>query len=244
METCLYQFSVSHYCEKARWALDYKGISYRVRNLLPGRHIKTIRAIAPETSVPVLQIDDKYIQGSDQIISYLDQHYPDKRLTPDDPELLKQVLQWERFAADKIADPLLSFFYHFLLQEPKILIPLLSRGGPWYGPLWLNLGFSTLNRRMRGAYQINSRTAQVAMLVVDKAIKHLESHLTTHTYLAGEYFTRADLSVAALLSPLVQPERGYIKPETLGHDRLSDYRNSHLKNPVFRWVNTLYNTYR
>jgi glutathione S-transferase len=32
----LYQFQFSHYCEKARWALDYKGLAYAPKNLLPG----------------------------------------------------------------------------------------------------------------------------------------------------------------------------------------------------------------
>jgi len=51
----LYQFGVSHYCEKARWAMDYKGLPYRPRNLLPGPHIKQMRKIAPDIIVPVLE---------------------------------------------------------------------------------------------------------------------------------------------------------------------------------------------
>jgi glutathione S-transferase len=44
----LYQFRFSHYCIKARWALEHKRIAYRERNLLPGAHIKVARAlIAP-----------------------------------------------------------------------------------------------------------------------------------------------------------------------------------------------------
>jgi glutathione S-transferase len=33
-----YQFYFSHYCEKARWALDYRGASYKSRNLIPRLH--------------------------------------------------------------------------------------------------------------------------------------------------------------------------------------------------------------
>ena len=42
----LYQFPLSHFCEKARWALDYKSIAYRPVNLLPGFH--TMRALTAE----------------------------------------------------------------------------------------------------------------------------------------------------------------------------------------------------
>ena len=41
----LYQFAISHYCEKIRWALDYKGLNYETVNLLPGQHVKTIRKL-------------------------------------------------------------------------------------------------------------------------------------------------------------------------------------------------------
>ncbi len=34
----LYQFPISHYCEKTRWNLEAKGLSYRIENLLPGPH--------------------------------------------------------------------------------------------------------------------------------------------------------------------------------------------------------------
>lgn len=50
----LYQFAFSHFCEKARWALDYKSIPYTPVNLLPGLRIKPIRKLAPKTCMPVL----------------------------------------------------------------------------------------------------------------------------------------------------------------------------------------------
>jgi glutathione S-transferase len=153
-------------------------------------------------------------------------------------------MHWERFAANKLADPLRCIFYHDLLQEPKTLIPILAQGGPWYGPLWLHLAYRKLNRRMREVYKINSHTAQLAMHVVDKAIKQLEKQLATNAFLVGDCFSRADLSVASLLSPLVLPERGYLKPEALRSSALLDYRKRYINSPVFRWVSTLYNTYR
>ncbi|MBW2292390.1 MAG: glutathione S-transferase N-terminal domain-containing protein, partial [Deltaproteobacteria bacterium] len=42
----LYEFSLSHYNEKARWALDYKGIPYRSRPVLPGFHQGILRRLS------------------------------------------------------------------------------------------------------------------------------------------------------------------------------------------------------
>lgn len=244
MDAKLYQFPVSHYCEKARWALEYKGIPYQAQTLLPGLHIKKLKSLVPETTVPVLVINNDVIQGSDQIIDHLDVLFPDNSLTPHDPEQRQQVTEWETFAATKIADPLRCFYYYHLLEQPKTLIPLFSEGGPWYGKYFLRITFKQIKQRMQAGYHLNQRNAQLAMRVVDKAIGQLETHLTTHPFLVGDSFTRADLSVCALLSPLVIPERGYLKLTALTSQALRDYRMARIKSPVFRWVNTIYNTYR
>ncbi|HEY9121195.1 MAG TPA: glutathione S-transferase N-terminal domain-containing protein, partial [Marinobacter sp.] len=74
----LYQFAISHYCEKVRWALDYKGLSYETISLLPGQHVKTIRKLTGgDSSVPVLDHDGHRVQGSKEIIDYLDETFPE-----------------------------------------------------------------------------------------------------------------------------------------------------------------------
>ena len=53
--TRLYTFTISHFAEKARWSLDYKGIHYQEKRLVPGSHVPIIKRIAPSTFVPVLE---------------------------------------------------------------------------------------------------------------------------------------------------------------------------------------------
>ena len=80
----LYQFAISHYCEKIRWALEYKGLNYETVNLLPGQHVKTIRKLTGQaSSVPVLEHDGQVVQGSAAILDYLDQAFPEHSLTPE-----------------------------------------------------------------------------------------------------------------------------------------------------------------
>ena len=42
-ERTLYQFPISHYCEKTRWHLDAKGLPYVTKNLVPGVHRLVLR---------------------------------------------------------------------------------------------------------------------------------------------------------------------------------------------------------
>ena len=98
----LYQFPFSHYCEKTRWALDYKGIPYRVVNLLPGVHRWTVGELAPETCVPVLRDGEITVQDSTAIIDYLDTRYPNPSLTPDAPGTARQALEWEEYLDEEV----------------------------------------------------------------------------------------------------------------------------------------------
>ncbi len=63
----LLEFPRSHFCEKARWALDYKGIPFEAVAILPGFHRITVRKYARDSAVPVLLTDDGAVQGSSSL---------------------------------------------------------------------------------------------------------------------------------------------------------------------------------
>lgn len=98
----LYLFPISHYCEKARWARDYKNIDYRVKNLLPGLHVKKTRALTGSTEMPILKHAQNVISNSSEIISYVDEIFPDKMLTLVDEGIRNASFEWERFVDNEI----------------------------------------------------------------------------------------------------------------------------------------------
>src|SRR5208282_9506 len=46
----LWQFAISHYAEKARWALDHKHVPHIRRSLLPGPHLSRIKKMTGQTA--------------------------------------------------------------------------------------------------------------------------------------------------------------------------------------------------
>ena len=69
----LWQFTGSHFNEKARWALDWKGVRHERRSLLPGPHALKIWRMTGQTSVPVLELDGRAIHDSTRIIAALEE---------------------------------------------------------------------------------------------------------------------------------------------------------------------------
>lgn len=208
MAVKLYQFCISHYCEKVRWALDYKGIKYETVNLLPGQHVKAIKKMTgAESSVPVLDHDGQIVQGSAQILDYLEQAFPEPALTPVDPALRQQALDWEK-KLDELAGPAIrTWVYHYFLQRPKVVIPLLAAGTPFYNRIALSLAFSRVDEIMRNWMKINQKTADAAQQTLEDLVTELADIYGQRPYLVGEHFSRADLAAAGLLAPLFQPSR-------------------------------------
>jgi len=238
----LYQFPISHYCEKARWALDYKNIPYKVKNLLPGPHVKQVMSMAKRSEVPVLQHEGNIIQHSDKIIDYLDKSFPDKALTPGEEENRIKALEWEDFVNKEVGMNLRTFFYHTLLDHPELLIPIFTYKGPWYGKILMKLIFPTLRLKMIKLMRINDQTAVQAKQDLKLAIDKINLHLSENKYLAGDEFSRADLAAASLLAPLIQPEKyGLPWPKPLPpalQDTLDEWQ------PDLIWVKEIYNKHR
>lgn len=208
MSRILYQFPISHYCEKIRWAMDYKGLDYTLKNLFPGLHLRTTKKMAPKTYVPILIDQGEQLQNSHVILNYLDEKYPDKSLSPKDPELLKKALEWEKYCDTEIGVHVRRFGYHYLLSAPKTVIPFFTQGGPCWGPLFFKLFFSKLEPIMRKVMSIDDAGAKKSEVKIQQAIDKLHEEYQQREFLVGDKFGRADLAAAALLAPLIMPQ-GY-----------------------------------
>ena len=71
MTNRLITIGASHYCEKARWALDHLGVDYQLRHLPPGAHLEITKELgAAGSSLPLLVRGAEFVQGSGAIIDW------------------------------------------------------------------------------------------------------------------------------------------------------------------------------
>jgi glutathione S-transferase len=207
MPLLLYQFAISHFSEKVRWALDYKGIAYEPKFLLPGMHVKTVRGLTGQkiTSVPVLVDNGQAVQGSAAILDHLDATFPEKPLLPDEHNARASALAWETRLDDEAGPAVRTFAYHHLLQRPKVVAPLLAAKTPFWNPYMLRLGFSRVEEIMRETMAINQKTADRAQTVIESLLGEMADIYRQGRFLAGDRFSRADLTAGALFAPLFMP---------------------------------------
>lgn len=201
----LYTFQVSHFAEKARWALDYKRVPYEERRLLPGPHLAVTRRLSRRTSVPLLLAGGRVVQGSSEIIDFAEQRWLDRPLNPQDSGLLEQALELEGWLDRELGERLRRVFYFYALRQPEIVLQLFTQGGPWWGRLFYKAGLPFVGDRIRKMYAINSENVATDLQQLAAAFKRLDALLEGRKHLVGDHFTRADLTLAALTAPMWQP---------------------------------------
>ena len=65
---------ISHYCEKARWALERAGLDYAEERHVQGISILVARRAGGGETMPVLVADEGVFGESEEILRYADEH--------------------------------------------------------------------------------------------------------------------------------------------------------------------------
>jgi len=112
----LWQFTSSHFNEKARWALDFKRVPHIRHSLVPGFHVPTVRRMTGKTHVPVLQLNGATIDDSTRIIEVLERAYPEPALYPADPAEQRRALELEDYFDEELGPYIRRWI--FLLSFP------------------------------------------------------------------------------------------------------------------------------
>ncbi len=234
----LYQFENSHFCEKARWALDFKGLAYQPKTLVPGPHSAIVKKLAARSSVPVMVDGAATVQDSTAIISYLDEKYPQAPLTPDDPEQAQEAIEWEEYLDAEIGVPLRLWFYYHLLPDRRATTEFLLDRAPWYGrPLYAVI-FPKLKTTMQKLMSVDAASVKEAEQRLDSAWKALNERLAQRSYLVGDRFSRADLTACALLYLFCYP------PDIKMPDAVNALRSARSNDRFFTWATQTYAEHR
>lgn len=214
----LWQFTASHYNEKARWALDWKGIEYVRRSLLPGPHLPVVLWMTRQTAVPVLVLDDRPIADSTRIIEALELRQPEPPLIPAGAEERRRALELEDFCDREIGPHVRRALFAEILDDADYTCALFSQDASEIARRAYRTLFPAVRVAMRSQMGIDAERAALSRERAARACDRLESELAASGtgYLVGDRFTVADLTAAALLSPIVQPpEFPYAWPPTL-----------------------------
>jgi glutathione S-transferase len=245
METpVLWQFTYSHFNEKARWALDSKAVPHLRRSLIPGFHIMKVMGMTGQTSVPVLILNGKTIFDSSRIIEALEEAYPQPSLYPDNADERRRALELEDFFDEELGPYIRRWAFHVALPYREGFASVYARHASLGTRLAYRAAFPALREVMKRTMSINAADAEIARKKTLEAMDRIDRELGASSYLVGDHFTVADLAAAALLSPLVMPpEFPYPLPLPLP-EPISRMRESVSQHRAFKWTLQIYRLHR
>lgn len=239
----LHQFAISHFCEKVRWALDFKGFDWRADAHVPGLHARPARRLTGQSSLPVLELaPGRAIADSSAILDALETLRPEPALTPAEPVPAAAARRWEARLDEHLGVAVRRVCYATLLEHRDIVLPLLAHGTPWYGRPLLRVAWPALASRMREGFGLTPANVVRARQDIERIVGELAAARDASGYLVGGCFTRADLSAAALLAPLIrEPTYGVPWPARMP-EPLGSWCESLA--PELEWVSATYAAHR
>jgi glutathione S-transferase len=187
---------ISHYCEKARWALERAGIAYREQRHVQGVHELVSRRHGGTGTLPVLLTPHGTFKSSEAIVRYADRRL-DEPLFTGEPEVERLA---RHFDATLGPDGRRLIYAH-MLREPDLMLPYNNQGVPAWEAQALTRCFTLARRYASTKLAIedpDADRAKVFAVFDEVAARRTE-------YLCGDRFTAADLTFAALAAAVVLP---------------------------------------
>jgi glutathione S-transferase len=240
----LWHFRISHYNEKVRWALDHKRWPHRRRALVPGWHMLTARRLSGRTRLPILELDGRIFADSTAIIAELERRRPDPPLYPADPAERDRALALEEHFDEAVAPDLRRLFWSCYLGDGAACARMATDGrGRVARAVWRGL-FPLVRPLFRRQLGADAERVAAARRRLGEHFDRLEAEIGPSGYLAGDRFSIADLTAAAIMTAIIRPpEFSYPLPEPWPA-ALVELRASVAQRAGFAWVVDIYSRHR
>ncbi|MCA9537815.1 MAG: glutathione S-transferase [Myxococcales bacterium] len=247
MTPVLITIPFSHFCEKARWALNHAGVAFVERGHAPLLHVPAVKRVGGQRSVPTLQTEEGTLCDSTDILAWADARASaERKLLPTDPALRDEVLALEDDFDRRLGVASRHVFYSITLKDLKRVRKVVREGIPGFERFILPALMPVAARVIRRVYRITPERTEKAYAKVRATFDEVEARLADgRPYLCGDRFTAADLTFAALAAPTVAPpEYGVPLPEDDLPEGLRPWLDECRARPAGQFALRLYREHR
>ncbi|PTL79331.1 glutathione S-transferase family protein [Vitiosangium sp. GDMCC 1.1324] len=242
-ERTLYQFPISHYCEKTRWNLDAKGLSFRIENLFPGAHRLVTKRLTKGArgTVPVLVDRGTVVTDSTDIALYLERGYPSApALIPAEGPERERVLELEAYFDEMAGKHVRRWVYAKLFASGTDIEPLMFGGFPLPLRLVGHVLIPVIKRVIRSQYALTPDKVAESKVKLLEGLDRLEREIQgdPSRYLAGHSLSIADIAAASLYAPLVGAEGSpfVLRPGEVLPPEVTEMRAAVMARPAGQWL--------
>jgi glutathione S-transferase len=198
----------SHFCEKARWALDATGVAYREEGHPPGLHRRAVRRVRGRGSVPVLVVEDgRVLDDSPLIVRFADDAaLPGREILPPEGPLRDEALALERDFDFHLAPHIRRFVYFHVLPRRDLALAQFRRNVPAGEARIVTVFYPLLRLFMKRFMNVTPERSLASRDRTRQVFDQIGQRLADgRPFLLGDRFGLADIAFASLAAPLVVP---------------------------------------
>lgn len=241
----LYQFEMSHYCEKVRLILDYKGLAYRKIEVTPGVGQLDLFRISGQRQVPVLKDESHIVADSTAIALYLEEKYPDRPLLPSDLKQRGLCLMMESWADESIGLNGRKVMLGAFSQHPAFRTAALPATVPDFLKTLIGAVPHEALDLLGTGVGFGPDAVKAARQAMEQNLEALTLLLQDSPYLVADHPTLADFAVAGLSMYVKFPAGSYLEiPESLKGQGVPGLADAPAYQTFWDWRDRLYTDYR
>ncbi len=206
---------ISHYCEKARWALERAGLDYREERHVQGVHQLAARRAGGGVTVPVLVTPERVVAESAEILEWVDERLErEQRLFPTEAAERHGVQALCRRLDEQLGPCGRRLMYVNMFPERQLMLSFNNQGVPAWEDRASRWGWPVIKRFAARVLAISPGVEVEDERIVWRELDNIAALLQDgRPYLCGERFGAADLTFAASVivpedygTPLPQPQ--------------------------------------
>ena len=241
----LYQFEASHYCEKVRLVLDFKGLPYKTIEVSPGVGQIDLYRLSGQRQVPVLKDGDEVVPDSTAIARYLDAKYPAVPVIPTDSKQKGLCLMMEAWADESIGLNARKAMIGAFNQHPNFRTALLPVSTPELVKNVVGSVPGDLLSLLGAGAGFGGDAVKAATDILRQDLESLCLILAEQPYLCGDGPTLADFAVAGLSMYMKFPSTLYVDlPAGLGGKGVPGLADAPEFKAFWDWRDRLYADFR
>ncbi len=238
---------MSHYCEKARWGLEYAGIAYREEAHLQGFHYLAVAGKKSGGMVPVLSGADICISESSRILKWIDRSLAaERKLYPD--ALASRIDALEHDYDHRLGvESRRWVYFHWKAAPPREVLRIAGQGTPVWERALAPVVIPFVLKFIENKLDVGANQVQAGRGIIDETFDRVANLLDKgQAFLCGDRFTAADLSFACMAAPLVMPAEYGIRLPTA--DRIPEAARADFEryraHPAGQYAMRLFQAYR
>jgi glutathione S-transferase len=238
----LWHLDVSHYSEKARWALDLKRVPHVRRAVPPGAHFALALGMTRRPTLPIVTFDGHAVGDSSAIIAELERRFPEPPLYPADPDDRARALALEELFDEELGPQIRAALLVHVLADPELSLLAAAPDAPAWRRAVLRTAVPLAGPVIGAKHNVNPETAVEGLARTHAMLDRVAAEVGPSGYMVGDAFGVADLTAAALCFPLA-PEP-YLRPVHFAAPQLLELREELSGHPAVAYVAEMYDRHR